>query len=68
MAEVRARVQQPDYPQLAPQRVVGKTALGAHPRATVLSAQFSVREGRGAPPRKEHALPQTGHPPELTPS
>jgi len=68
MAEVLARVQPPDYPQAAPQRVVGKTALAAHPRATVLSAQFSVRDGRGEPPRKEHALPQTGPPHELTPS
>jgi len=38
MAEVLGRVQPPDVPQSAPRRVVGKPALGAHPRATVLSS------------------------------
>jgi len=63
MAEVLGRVQQPNVPQAAPRRVVGKPTLGPHPRATVLSARGPRRtsqNGARTSPHKSH--------PELTPA
>jgi len=63
MAEVLGRVQPPNVPQAAPRRVVGKPALGAHPRATVLSARGPRRTSQSGACTSPHKSP-----PELTPA
>jgi len=61
MAEVFGRIQPPTVPQAAPRRVLGKPALGARPRATVLSARGPRRTSQnGACTSPDKA------PPELT--
>jgi len=57
MAEVLGRVQPPNVPNAAPRQVVGKPALGAHPRASVLSARGPRRtsqNGACTSPPKSH--------------
>jgi len=63
MAEVLGPVQPPNVPQAAPRRVVGKPALGAHPRATVLSARGPRRTSQNGACTSPHKSP-----PELTPA
>jgi len=63
MAEVLGPVQPPNVPQTAPRRVVGKPALGAHPRATVLSARGPRRTSQNGACTSPHKSP-----PELTPA
>jgi len=64
MAEVLGRVQPPNVPQAAPGQVVGQPALGAHPRASVLSARRPRRTSQNGACTSPHKSP----PPELTPA
>ena len=64
MAEVLGRVQAPSVPQAAPRQVVGKPALGGHPRASVLSARGPRRTSQNGACTSPHKSP----PPELTPA
>ena len=57
MAEVLGRLQPPNVPQAAPRRVVGKPALGAHPRATVLSARGPRRTSQNGACTSPHKSP-----------
>ena len=64
MAEVLGRVQPPNVRQAAPRQVVGKPALGAHPRASVLSARGPRRTSQN----RACTSPHKSLPPNLPPA
>jgi len=68
MAEVLGRVQPPNVPQAAARQVVGKPALGAHPRASVLSARGPRRTSQNGACTSPHKSPLPSSPQQRVPT